>query len=118
MFGAALTVKVDSKYLHIFYIFNGCIFRHTHLEKATSAENKRDFYMKDGSSVNKNKTFKFWSHEFVHCAPEIQKLFESVAQSCMVTSQPRQEDDACTSQLMLQSDLTSHQRLVTNLTSD
>merc|ERR1712019_204061 len=36
----------------------------------------------------KNPTFKFWSHEFVHCAPEIQKLFESVARSCMVASQP------------------------------
>ena len=115
-----VTILITLLFLHIFYIFNGCIFRHTHLEKATSAENKRDFYMKDGSSVNKNKnkTFKFWSHEFVHCAPEIQKLFESVAQSCMVTSQPRQEDDACTSQLMLQIDLTSHQRLVTKLTSD
>merc|ERR1712012_804353 len=41
----------------------------------------------------KNPTFKFWSHEFVHCAPEIQKLFESVARSCMVASQPRQEID-------------------------
>ena len=39
----------------------------------------------------KNPTFKFWTHEFVHCAPEIQKLFESVARSCMVASQPRQE---------------------------
>jgi len=39
----------------------------------------------------KNPTFKFWSHEFVHCAPEIQKLFESVARSCMVASQPRSE---------------------------
>ena len=79
--------------------------------------------MEDGSPIIfmdliKNKTFKFWSHEFVDCAPEIQKLFESVAQSCMVTSQPRQKDDACTSQLMLQSDLTSHQGLVSNLTSD
>ncbi|XP_046333509.2 CCR4-NOT transcription complex subunit 1-like isoform X5 [Haliotis rufescens] len=35
----------------------------------------------------KNSTFKFWSHEFVHCAPEIDKLFESVARSCM---QPKQ----------------------------
>lgn len=42
----------------------------------------------------KNPTFKFWSHEFVHCAPEIQKLFESVARSCMVASQPRQEGAA------------------------
>jgi len=39
----------------------------------------------------KNSTFKFWSHEFVQCAPEIQKLFESVARSCMVASQPRNE---------------------------
>jgi len=31
----------------------------------------------------KNPNFKFWSHEFVHCAPEISKLFESVARSCM-----------------------------------
>jgi CCR4-NOT transcription complex subunit 1 len=37
----------------------------------------------------KNPSFKFWSHEFVHCAPEIQKLFESVARSCMVPSLPR-----------------------------
>jgi CCR4-NOT transcription complex subunit 1 len=35
----------------------------------------------------KNPQFKFWNHDFVHCAPEIQKLFESVARSCM---QPRQ----------------------------
>jgi len=32
----------------------------------------------------KNPSYKFWEHEFVHCAPEIQKLFESVARSCMV----------------------------------
>jgi len=31
----------------------------------------------------KNPAYKFWNHEFVHCAPEIQKLFESVARSCM-----------------------------------
>lgn len=31
----------------------------------------------------KNPTFKFWNHEFVRCAPEIEKLFESVARSCM-----------------------------------
>merc|ERR1712212_1392356 len=36
----------------------------------------------------KNPTFKFWTHEFVHCAPEIQKLFESVARSCMQQKQP------------------------------
>ena len=26
----------------------------------------------------KNPTFKFWAHEFVHCAPEIQKLFDQL----------------------------------------
>ncbi|XP_055951329.1 CCR4-NOT transcription complex subunit 1-like isoform X2 [Argiope bruennichi] len=31
----------------------------------------------------KNQNFKFWNHEFVRCAPEIEKLFESVARSCM-----------------------------------
>ncbi|XP_011168409.1 CCR4-NOT transcription complex subunit 1 isoform X1 [Solenopsis invicta] len=35
----------------------------------------------------KNPNYKFWSHEFVHCAPEIEKLFESVARSCMVQKQ-------------------------------
>ena len=41
----------------------------------------------------KNPSYKFWNHEFVHCAPEIQKLFESVARSCMVQAQsgPRLE---------------------------
>uniref|UniRef100_A0A2A4JSL1 CCR4-NOT transcription complex subunit 1 n=1 Tax=Heliothis virescens TaxID=7102 RepID=A0A2A4JSL1_HELVI len=32
----------------------------------------------------KNPIYKFWSHEFVHCAPEIEKLFASVARSCIV----------------------------------
>jgi CCR4-NOT transcription complex subunit 1 len=31
----------------------------------------------------KNKKYNFWSHGFVRCAPEIDKLFESVARSCM-----------------------------------
>lgn len=35
----------------------------------------------------KNPTYKFWTHEFVHCAPEIEKLLESVARSCMVQKQ-------------------------------
>ncbi|XP_050527108.1 CCR4-NOT transcription complex subunit 1-like isoform X2 [Daktulosphaira vitifoliae] len=35
----------------------------------------------------KNPAYKFWQHEFVHCAPEIEKLFESVARSCMVHKQ-------------------------------
>ncbi|CAH1270308.1 CNOT1 [Branchiostoma lanceolatum] len=37
----------------------------------------------------KNPTFKFWNHDFVHCAPEIEKLFESVARSCMQQKQPQ-----------------------------
>ncbi|XP_076065903.1 CCR4-NOT transcription complex subunit 1 isoform X3 [Oratosquilla oratoria] len=42
----------------------------------------------------KNPNFKFWSHEFVKCAPEIEKLFESVARSCMVqkVSGPREHE--------------------------
>lgn len=32
----------------------------------------------------KNPAYKFWSHDFVHCAPEIEKLFASVARSCIV----------------------------------
>ncbi|XP_043234309.1 CCR4-NOT transcription complex subunit 1-like isoform X1 [Amphibalanus amphitrite] len=35
----------------------------------------------------KNPTFDFWSHEFVHCAPEIEKLFDSVARSCAAQGQ-------------------------------
>ncbi|KAK3085676.1 hypothetical protein FSP39_006989 [Pinctada imbricata] len=41
----------------------------------------------------KNPQFKFWNHEFVHCAPEIEKLFESVARSCM---QPKQAQQSTT----------------------
>jgi len=36
----------------------------------------------------KNHNYKFWHHDFVHCAPEIEKLFESVARSCMQQKQP------------------------------
>lgn len=35
----------------------------------------------------KNPHFKFWNHEFVHCAPEIEKLLESVARSCITPKQ-------------------------------
>lgn len=41
----------------------------------------------------KNPTYKFWNHEFVHCAPEIEKLFESVARSCMVQKQVQQSPE-------------------------
>jgi len=33
-----------------------------------------------------NRTYDFWNHQFVHCAPEIERLFESVARSCMTAS--------------------------------
>uniref|UniRef100_A0A1Y9H2G9 Uncharacterized protein n=1 Tax=Anopheles dirus TaxID=7168 RepID=A0A1Y9H2G9_9DIPT len=39
----------------------------------------------------KNPIYKFWDHDFVHCAPEIERLFESVAKSCMVTSKSQQQ---------------------------
>ena len=31
----------------------------------------------------KNQRYQFWSHSFVRCATEIEKVFESVARSCM-----------------------------------
>lgn len=31
----------------------------------------------------KNPRYNFWAHKFTHCAPEIEKVFESVARSCM-----------------------------------
>jgi len=31
----------------------------------------------------KNPRYNFWAHQFTHCAPEIEKVFESVARSCM-----------------------------------
>ncbi|CAG9761528.1 unnamed protein product [Ceutorhynchus assimilis] len=41
----------------------------------------------------KNPTYKFWQHQFVHCAPEIEKLFESVARSCFVKTSIQQEGE-------------------------
>ncbi|KAL4002895.1 CCR4-Not complex component Not1 family protein [Acanthocheilonema viteae] len=31
----------------------------------------------------KNPSYSFWKHDFVRCAPEIERLFQSVANSCM-----------------------------------
>uniref|UniRef100_A0A0R3RQI9 CCR4-NOT transcription complex subunit 1 n=1 Tax=Elaeophora elaphi TaxID=1147741 RepID=A0A0R3RQI9_9BILA len=31
----------------------------------------------------KNPSYNFWKHDFVRCAPEIERLFQSVANSCM-----------------------------------
>ncbi|KAK9824056.1 hypothetical protein WJX72_007392 [[Myrmecia] bisecta] len=39
----------------------------------------------------KNPRYNFWSYSFTHCAGEIERLFESVARSCM--GPPRTEDD-------------------------
>jgi CCR4-NOT transcription complex subunit 1 len=40
----------------------------------------------------KNPHYKFWSHSFTRCAPDIERLFESVARSCMgpMTALPQQ----------------------------
>jgi hypothetical protein len=40
----------------------------------------------------KNERYNFWGHAFVHCAAEIERLFESVARSCM-SSAAKAEDD-------------------------
>uniref|UniRef100_A0A8D9AYG7 CCR4-NOT transcription complex subunit 1 n=1 Tax=Cacopsylla melanoneura TaxID=428564 RepID=A0A8D9AYG7_9HEMI len=54
----------------------------------------------------KNPVYKFWDHEFVHCAPEIEKLFESVARSCMVqkhtSATPTEHDINSDMKMMLQ----------------
>ena len=34
----------------------------------------------------KNPRYNFWRHDFTRCAPEIERLFESVARSCMGTA--------------------------------
>eukprot|EP01117_Protostelium_nocturnum_P004885 TRINITY_DN1770_c0_g1_i1.p1 TRINITY_DN1770_c0_g1~~TRINITY_DN1770_c0_g1_i1.p1 ORF type:complete len:1948 (-),score=339.96 TRINITY_DN1770_c0_g1_i1:159-6002(-) len=41
----------------------------------------------------KNPRYSFWSHGFTHCAPEIERLFDSVARSCINTTTPRQTDE-------------------------
>ncbi|CAG0883626.1 unnamed protein product [Darwinula stevensoni] len=42
----------------------------------------------------RNPAFKFWQHDFVRCAPEIEKLFESIARSCIMQkgAPPRDQD--------------------------
>ena len=39
----------------------------------------------------KNPRYNFWTYDFTHCAQEIERLFESVARSCM--GQPREDDN-------------------------
>jgi len=36
----------------------------------------------------KNPRYNFWNRGFIHCAPDIERLFESVARSCMVGTTP------------------------------
>jgi CCR4-NOT transcription complex subunit 1 len=46
----------------------------------------------------KNARYNFWSHSFCKCAPDIERLFESVARSCMLpqTVPLRDEKDKLT----------------------
>merc|ERR1712139_316887 len=39
----------------------------------------------------KNTRYQFWNHSFVKCAPEVEKLFQSVAYTCLGTTMDRQE---------------------------
>jgi len=41
----------------------------------------------------KNPRYSFWTHSFTRCAPEIDKLFESVARSCMTPALKPSDDD-------------------------
>ncbi|MCO5574806.1 hypothetical protein L7F22_028599 [Adiantum nelumboides] len=41
----------------------------------------------------KNPRYNFWSHSFTRCAPEIEKLFESVARSCVGPPLKTVDDD-------------------------
>jgi hypothetical protein len=48
----------------------------------------------DGENFHvQNPRYNFWSHGFTRCAPEIEKLFESVARSCMGPPLKPSEDD-------------------------
>ena len=40
----------------------------------------------------KNPRYQFWSHKFTRCAPEIERLFESVARSCIAPTQQGQQN--------------------------
>lgn len=37
----------------------------------------------------KNRRYEFWNHNFVKCAPEVEKLFQSVAYTCLGTTTDR-----------------------------
>ena len=40
----------------------------------------------------KNPRYNFWAHPFTRCAPEIERLFDSVARSCMGPPPPKEEE--------------------------
>ena len=40
----------------------------------------------------KNPRYNFWGYGFTHCATEIERLFESVARSCMGPGKPEGDD--------------------------
>jgi len=42
----------------------------------------------------KNRQYEFWSHSFVKCAPEVEKLFQSVAYTCLGTTIDRQSESS------------------------
>lgn len=57
----------------------------------------------------KNPSFKFWQHSFVHCAPEIEKLFESVAKSCSQQKPPHNLPSSATPPHQQENNSDSHQ---------
>mgnify|MGYP002379740543 FL=1 len=42
----------------------------------------------------KNPRYNFWSHSFTRCATEVEKLFESVARSCILPSKPDEKEES------------------------
>ena len=43
----------------------------------------------------KNPRYNFWAHSFTRCAPDIERLFESVARSCIAPQgKPEEENQA------------------------
>merc|ERR1712176_1513183 len=59
----------------------------------------------------KNRRYAFWSRSFVACAPEVEKLFQSVAYTCLGTSE-RQPDGATEqAQVVVQSNTAQSSRV-------
>merc|ERR1719229_575967 len=40
----------------------------------------------------KNRAYEFWNYRFVKCAPEVEKLFQSVAYTCLGTTIDHQSE--------------------------